>query len=89
MNLSYALILCDSNNEVGYRVLRCLQNFVPDLDVESVLRLELNVGEDLELPLVWLLATVFLCIWKLRIDKSRVQLYEDRAQLKAKTNLLR
>ena len=63
--------------------------FIPDLDVESTLRLELNVGEDLELPLVWLLATVFLSIWKLRIDKSRVQLYEDRAQLKAKTNLLR
>ena len=87
--LPHALILCDGNNGVGHRVFRCLQNFVPDLDVESVLRLELNVEEDLELPLVWLLATVFISIWKLRIDKSRVQLYEVRAQLEAKINLLR
>ena len=46
-DLPHALILCDGNNGVGHRVFRCLQNFVPDLDVESVLRLELNVGEDL------------------------------------------
>ena len=50
--------------------------------------MELNVGEDLELPLVWLLTTVFLSIWKLRLDKIRVQLYEVRAQLEA-INLLR
>ena len=45
--------------------------------------------KDLELPLVWLTATVFLAIWKLRVDKSRVQIYEVRAQLEAKVNLLR
>ena len=88
-DLPHALILCDGNNGVGHRVFRCLQNFVPDLDVESALRLELKVGEDLELPLVWLLATVFLSIWKLRVERSRVQLYEVRAQLEAKINLLR
>ena len=66
-----------------------MQNYLPDLDAESALRLELNVEEELELPLVWLLASVFLAIWKLRVDKARVQLYEVRAQLEAKVNLLR
>ena len=88
-DMSHALILCDANNGVGHRVFRCLQNFAPDLDVESALRLELNVEEDLELPLVWLLATVFHSIWNLRVEKSRIQLYEIRAQLEAKINLLR
>ena len=86
-DLPHALILCDANNGVGYRVLRCMQNYLPD--AESALRLELNVEEDLQLPLVWLLASVFLAIWKLRLDKARVQLYEVRAQLEAKVNLLR
>ena len=36
-DLAHALILCYANNGVGHRVFRCLQNFVPDLDVESAL----------------------------------------------------
>ena len=74
---------------VGHRVLRCLESVVPSIEVEAVLRLELGVEEDLELPVVWMISTVFSAIWKLRADKSRVQLYEIRAQLEAKVNLLR
>ena len=37
----------------------------------------------------WNYTTVLPTIWKLRVDKSRVQLYEVRAQLEAKINLLR
>ena len=69
--------------------MRCLENFVPQIDVDAALRLEIDVEEDLELPLVCLTATVLLAIWKLRVDKSRVQLYEVRAQLEARFNLLR
>jgi hypothetical protein len=88
-NRAHVLVLCEGNNGVGQRVMRCLENFVPQIDVDAALRLEIDVEEDLELPLVWLMATVFLAIWKLRVDKSRVQLYEVRAQLEAKVNLLR
>ena len=58
-------------------------------EVGEALRLEMNVEEDLELPLVWLMASVFLSVWKLRVDKSRIQLYQVRAQLEANINLLR
>ena len=51
--------------------------------------MDLNIDEELEFPLVWMLASVLLIIWNLRISKSRIQLYEVRAQLKAKVNLLR
>ena len=69
--------------------MRCLRSFDENIQIEQVLRLELNVEEELELPLVWMLASVFLIVWDLRTTKSRVQLYEVRAQLEAKVNLLR
>ena len=69
--------------------MRCLQDFVPNITVDAALRLEINIEEEMELPLVWMLATVFQAIWKLRVDKSRVVLYEVRAQLEARINLLR
>ena len=70
-------------------IIECLRSFDANIEVEQVLRLELNVEEELELPLVWFVASVFLIVWNLRTTKSRVQLYEVRAQLEAKVNLLR
>ena len=69
--------------------MECLQDHIPSIDVMSALCLEIQADEELELPLVWLLSTVFLSIWTLRISKSKVQLYKVRAQLEAKVNLLR
>ena len=66
-----------------------MQNFIPNTDVDASLRLEIDIEEEMELPLVWIVATVFQVIWKLRVDKSRVTLYEVRAQLEARINLLR
>ena len=63
----------------------CLRNFVPNLDVSTALRLELEVDEEM----VWLVGTVCQAIWKLRIDKSRIQLYEVRSQLEAKIKFRR
>ena len=88
-NRAHALVLCEGNMGVGKRVMRCLESVVPSIEVEAVLRLELGVEEDLELPVIWMISTVFSAIWKLRTDKSRVQLYKIRAQLEAKVNLLR
>ena len=62
---------------------------IPDIDVKAVLRLEISVDEGLELPLVWLVATTFSSLWKLRVEKTRATLFEIRSQLEAKINLLR
>jgi hypothetical protein len=51
------------------------------VEAEAALRFKLGVEEDLELQLVWMFASVFLSVWKLRLEKSRVLLYEVRAQL--------
>ena len=74
---------------MGQRMMRCLRDYVPNIEVGAASRLEINVEEDLELALVWLMASVLLSVWKLRVDKSRIQLYQVRAQLEANINLLR
>jgi hypothetical protein len=57
-NISHDLVLCRSNNEV---------------EVEAALTLKLCVEEDLELLLVWMMASVLQSVWKPRLEKSRVQ----------------
>ena len=88
-DLEHALVLCQSNNGVGQRLMECLRDFVPNVEVGSALRLELDVDDDMEHPLVWMLATVLQAVWSLRVAKSKIQLYDIRAQLEAKINLLR
>ena len=86
---AHALVQCGGNDSVGERMMSCLRNFVPNLEVEAALRLDFQLEEDLELPVVWMMASVLLIVWNLRVKKSRIQLYEVRAQLEAKINLLR
>ena len=73
-DLPHALVLCQGNSGVGQRVINCLRNYVPALEVEAAVRLEFEAEEDMELPLVRLLATVFLSVWSLRLNKARIQL---------------
>ena len=88
-DLAHAIVLCEGNDGVGHRMMSCVREFAPRVGIESALRMDFDVEDDIELPLVWLIATVSLEIWKLRVDKSRVQLYDVRSQLEAKINLLR
>ena len=59
------------------------------IEVEAALRLEFDIAEEMELPLVWLVETVGQAIWKLRTDQSRVNLYDIKSQLEAKMSLIR
>ena len=74
---------------MGGLLLRCIRGVVPGLEVESLLRLEINVDSDMELPIVFLIATVLDAVWSLRMKGSNVQKYLVRSQLEAKVNLLR
>ena len=59
------------------------------LEAEDVLRLELQVDEEDELPVVWFLATTIRILWDTRQSSSRVHMYTIRSQLEAEINLLR
>ena len=88
-DLPHALVLCQGNSGVGQRVLECLKDNVAAVEVDAALRLEFEAEQDMELPLVWLLATVFLTVWTLRLLKAKIQLNDFRSQIEAKINLLR
>ena len=74
---------------VGLKLVECLQGAQPDLLPEGVLRLDLRVEKELELPLVWLLSSMLRIIWNLRQSNTRVRHYLVRSQLEAEINLLR
>ena len=88
-SLEHALVDCQSNDGVGIILLNFIRRFMPGLQTESMLRLEIHADEDLELPFVFLISTVLSCVWNLRVSGSRVQKYLVRSQLEAKINLLR
>ena len=88
-NLGHALLHCAGNDDVGHQLLNCLRNVEPGLQAEAVLRLELPIEEDTELPVVWLLATVLQTLWNLKQSSTKVRQYLIRSQLEADINLLR
>ena len=88
-NLSHAMVYCPANDRVGLKLLECLREIQPGLQAEAILRLEIQVEEDLELPAVWLIATALRTLWNLKQSTTKVKLYLVRAQLEAEINLLR
>ena len=87
--LCHALIHCQANDGVGHRLLDRIRGVQPDLGAEAALRLELHVDAEHELPVVWVMATIFRCLWNLRQSTTKVKQYLIRSQLEAEINLLR
>ena len=85
-DLSHALITCQANDNVGTMLIELLRVFLPRLEVESLLRLDLHLEHDLELPIVLFLTTVLNSIWKLRQPGNKVQKYLVRSELDALNN---
>jgi hypothetical protein len=89
-NLPHALVYCQANDRVGMKLYECLREIQPNLQVEAVLRLELEVEDELELPVVWLIGCVLGILWNFRQQSnSKVKGYQVRSQLEAEINLLR
>ena len=80
---------CQGNNGDGADVLIRIKTFSPGLTAEQALRIELRVGESVELPLVFAMAVAWGTIWDLRQKKIRPHNYLIKAQLEAKVSILR
>ena len=78
-DLEHALILCQFNDDVGLQLLEFRRGFSPALQTESLLRLELHVDPDLELPIVPFISTVLSSVRNLRQSSNRVQKYLVRS----------
>ena len=88
-NLEHSLVECNANQEVGMKLLDILRQYQPNLSTAAALRLDIEVDEELELPLVWLTAATLVSIWDQKKDSTRVQPHLTRSQLETKVNLLR
>ena len=88
-SLRHELIYCAMNDNVGVKLLQCLQLYVPGLNAEAALRLDHGaVDDELSLPLTLLTAIVLNSVWKER-ESGGVQSYKVRADLEQYINLLR
>ena len=48
------------------KLYECLREIQPSMQLEAVLRLELEVEDKLELPVVWVIRCVLGILWNLR-----------------------
>ena len=88
--LEHELIICSHNANTGYKLVTCLQTYVPTITAKTLLHLQLaNLEVSMQLPLTILLAVTLASIWKQRITNSRVCAYQVRSQLEQAVNLLR
>ena len=89
-DLAHSLIHCSYNQEVGLKLLKCIQHLVPAMSDQDLLHLEIRgLPIDMEFPVVFLTSSILRYIWNQRISKARMSLYEIRTSLEAKCILLR
>ena len=87
-DLVHALLRCPGNQGVGQAVIHCIPHEAGHHD-QHVVKLQLDLEDHLELPVVWFLAVAWSSIWEFRRQGKRPELYKVRAELEAKVSLLR
>ena len=84
------LIYCSGNDDVGLKLIRCLQLHVPGLMADAALRLEHgDIEAETSLPVTLLTAITISYIWKEREAGARIRAYKVRAELEQYITLLR
>ena len=88
-DLTHSLMLCSYNKEAGKFLLEKLQQVLPRLHPQQVVQLDLDVEENMKLPLVYIIASVLSQVWDFRKQKKPCKLQSIRAVLEAGVNILR
>ena len=66
-----------------------LKNILPNLTSAKILTLNFEATEETKFPLIWSIAHFLSSIWKLRVEKKRVELVKIRTDMEASVRLLR
>ena len=85
----HALLSCPYNNDFNTWIIRLLSEHLPVLPLENITTLNFDLDPDLLFPVVWLLSTALPLVWQLRQAKKTVKLFNIRADIEARVNLLR
>jgi hypothetical protein len=88
-DLTHSLVMCSYNGGAGHFLLDRLHHVLPHLQPHQVVQLDYDVGQDLQLPLVFLTASVLSQVWECRKQKKPCHLFTIRATLEAGVNILR
>ena len=88
-DLTHCLLLCSYNDGAGYFLLDLLLLHIPNLLPQQVVLLDLDVHEDLRLPLIYLTASVLSQVWTCRKEKRPCHLASIRAALEVGVNIMR
>ena len=88
-DLPHSFFYCSFNTEFGMPIFNTLLNIDDTLTPEKLLRLEIDLDDEMELPIVWYLAAKLFHIWNCRVSGRRAKLYTTRAEVESRVNLLR
>ena len=88
-DMNHCFFTCNFNDGAGLALINVLRVFLPFITMSKVLRLEYDVGDDLEFPCVWLSSAILLAIWDKRTSVTKIKTYEIRAEIEGKISLLR
>ena len=89
-DMQHTFFQCQFNDGVGQKLVNCLQNHIPVIRSESILRLEFtNLEEDMSLPLTLLTAITLNFIWTQRMSSSKFRVYQVRSEIEQNISLLR
>ena len=80
---------CLFNEHVGEFLLGALHHELPHLLPHQVVRLEVNVSKDKQLPIAFLIASVLSQVWEFRKLRKPCHTLAIRATLEAGVNILR
>ena len=87
--LEHALFDCEANQNVGQVLLLGLRCIIPDLSKSSILTLNFNIAQHMQLPVTWNIAQFLSALWNLRKEKKKVELFRIRSEMEANCTLLR
>ena len=86
---AHTFLACNHNSDVSNWVLDFTRKVAPNSNPEDIICLNLDLAESVAFPLIWSLSHVFFAVWQLRLSKKAVNLYNIRAEMEAKINILR
>ena len=87
-DLAHCLLSCPFNDGVEAIIYRALSKHNKILSKNEIVHLDFEVGNQ-ELPVMFLVGTVFLYVWTCRKEKKVCRMQQIRATLEAKVNILR
>ena len=89
VDLPHCFFHCDGTRTVGNLLLNAVRVHDPEATPERLLRFELQAEEEMEMPIVWLIAHTLMYLWGTRSNSKTAGRYQTRASLESKISLLR